>query len=88
MKAPSNTPRCLDWLVGDGGHTIATEMKETSVKGLHYIDVRNDKGETTKAELEIKFKRIAVLSRREAETLSSPRPDDNPCHRARYAKGP
>ncbi|WP_407193092.1 hypothetical protein [Bradyrhizobium sp. STM 3566] len=36
-------------------------MEETSVKGLHYIDVRNDKGETTKAALEIKFKRIAVL---------------------------
>ncbi|SFK23132.1 hypothetical protein [Bradyrhizobium sp. Gha] len=52
---------CVDWLAGDGGHTIATEMEETSVKGLHYIDVRNDKGETTKAALEIKFKRIAVL---------------------------
>lgn len=52
---------CVDWLAGDGGHTIATEMEETSVKGLHYIDVRNDKGEVTKAALEIKFKRIAVL---------------------------
>ncbi|UPJ84986.1 hypothetical protein IVB16_41595 (plasmid) [Bradyrhizobium sp. 183] len=28
---------------------------------MHYIDVRNEKGETTKAALEIKFKRIAVL---------------------------
>ncbi|MCK1606508.1 hypothetical protein IVB02_35225 [Bradyrhizobium sp. 166] len=36
-------------------------MEETSVKGLHYIDVRDDKGEMTKAALEIKFKRIAVL---------------------------
>jgi hypothetical protein len=52
---------CVDRLAGDGGHTIATEMEETGVKGLHYIDVRNDKGETTKAALEIKFKRIAVL---------------------------
>lgn len=51
---------CVDRLAGDGGHTIATEMEETSVKGLHYIDVRN-KGETTKVALEIKFKRIAVL---------------------------
>ncbi|MCK1562407.1 IS4 family transposase [Bradyrhizobium sp. 173] len=47
---------CVDRLAGDGGHTIAT-----SVKGLHYIDVRDDKGEMTKAALEIKFKRIAVL---------------------------
>ena len=52
---------CVDRLAGDGDHTIATEMEETSVKGLHYIDVRNDKGEATKAALEIKFKRIAVL---------------------------
>jgi hypothetical protein len=52
---------CVDRLAGDGGHTIATEMEETSVNGLHYIDVRNDKGETRKAALEIKFKRIAVL---------------------------
>lgn len=52
---------CVDRLAGDGGHTIATEMEETSVKGLHYIDVRDDKGEMTKAALEIKFKRIAVL---------------------------
>jgi hypothetical protein len=52
---------CVDRLAGDGDHTIATEMDETSVKGLHYIDVRNDKGEMTKAALEIKFKRIAVL---------------------------
>ncbi|MBB4398904.1 IS4 family transposase [Bradyrhizobium sp. ERR14] len=52
---------CVDRLAGDGGHTIATEMGETSVKGLHYIDVRNDKGEATKAALEIKFKRIVVL---------------------------
>lgn len=51
---------CVDRLAGDGGHTIATEMEETSVKGLHYIDMRNDKGET-KVALEIKFKRIAVL---------------------------
>src|SRR6476661_3872863 len=48
---------CVDRLAGDGGHTIATEMEETSVKGLHYIDVRDDKGEMTKAALEIKFKR-------------------------------
>jgi Transposase DNA-binding len=52
---------CVDRLAGDGDHTIATEMDETGVKGLHYIDVRNDKGEMTKAALEIKFKRIAVL---------------------------
>ncbi len=52
---------CVDRLAGDGGHTIADEMKETSVKGLHHIEVRNDKGEIARAALEIKFKRITVL---------------------------
>lgn len=56
----NSRPR-LDRLAGHGGHTIATEMEETSVKGLHYVVVRNDKGETTKAALEMQFKRIAVL---------------------------
>lgn len=52
---------CVDRLAGDGGHTIAAEMEETRVKGLHRIEVRDDKGEMTKAALEIKFKRITVL---------------------------
>ena len=51
---------CVDRLAGDGHHTIATEMEETRVKGLHHIEVRNDQGEITKAALEIKFKRITV----------------------------
>lgn len=52
---------CVDRLAGDGDHTIAAEMEETSVKGLHHIEVRDDEGETTKVALEIKFKRISVL---------------------------
>lgn len=52
---------CVDRLAGDGGHTIAAEMEETSVKALHRIEVHNDKGEMAKATLEIKFKRITVL---------------------------
>ena len=28
---------CVDRLAGNGGHTIAAEMEETSVKGLHHI---------------------------------------------------
>lgn len=52
---------CVDRLAGDGGHTIAAEMEETSVRGLHHIEVRSDKGEMRKVALEIKFKRIKVL---------------------------
>jgi hypothetical protein len=64
---------CVDRLAGDGGHTIATEMEKTSVKSLHYIDVRDDKAEMTKAALETKFKRIAVLLlRSESRTVIPP----------------
>jgi hypothetical protein len=52
---------CVDRLAGDGGHTIATEMAETQVKGLHHIEIRDDKGEVSKVALEIKFKCISVL---------------------------
>lgn len=50
---------CVDRLAGDGGHTIADEMEETSVRGLHHIEVRHD-GALTKVALEIKFRRITV----------------------------
>ena len=36
-------------------------MEETSVKGLHRIDVRDAKGDISRAALEIKYKSIAVL---------------------------
>jgi hypothetical protein len=52
---------CVDRLAGDGGHTIAAEMAETQVKGLHHIKGRDDKGEVSKVALEIKFKRLSVL---------------------------
>src|ERR1044071_1457202 len=52
---------CVDRLAGDGDHTIATEMEATNVKSLHHIEVRDDNGDTIKAALEIKFKRITVL---------------------------
>ena len=52
---------CVDRLAGDGTHTIAHEMKVTRLRGVHRIEVRNDKGEADVAELEIKFARIRVL---------------------------
>ena len=52
---------CVDRLAGNGGHTIAAEMEEASVKGLHHIEVRDDDGEITRVALEIKFKRVTVL---------------------------
>ncbi len=52
---------CVDRLAGDGGHTVAAEMAETRVKGLHHVEVRDDKGEVSRATLEIRYRRVTVL---------------------------
>ena len=52
---------CVDRLAGDGKHTIADEMSEVRVKGLHTIEVRDSKGDCSKAVLEIRYRRIRVL---------------------------
>ena len=52
---------CVDRLAGDGEHTIADEMKEVRVQGLHRVEVRNKKGVMSEAILEIRYRRIRVL---------------------------
>jgi len=52
---------CVDRLAGDGDHTIADEMAETMVKGLHRIEVRDKSGNPQKAVLEIRYRQIRVL---------------------------
>jgi hypothetical protein len=52
---------CVDRLAGDGDHTVADEMDEVSVKGLHRIEVRDDKGDLGEAILEIRYRRIWIL---------------------------
>jgi hypothetical protein len=52
---------CVDRLAGDGDHTIAEEMDEVTVKGLHRIEVRNSNGDLDKAILEVRFRKIRVL---------------------------
>jgi len=52
---------CVDRLAGDGKHTIADEMKDVLVQGLHRIQVRDDRGEVAEAVLEIRYRRIRVL---------------------------
>ena len=52
---------CVDRLAGDGEHTIADEMAEVAVKGLHRIETRDEHGEVCRATLEIKHRRIRVL---------------------------
>lgn len=52
---------CVDRLAGDGTHTIADEMGEVPVKGVHRIEVRDAKGDRSEAVLEIRYRRIQVL---------------------------
>ena len=52
---------CVDRLAGDGGHTIADEMQETRLKGMHRIEVRNGQGRIEAALLELRYRRILVL---------------------------
>jgi hypothetical protein len=51
---------CVDRLAGDGKQTISAEMNRASVKGLHRIEVRDRKGESSEATLSIKYQRIRI----------------------------
>jgi hypothetical protein len=53
---------CVDHLAGDGDHTVADEMREVRIQGLHRIEVRNRKGERSEAVVEIRYRRIKVLA--------------------------
>ena len=52
---------CVDRLAGDGDHTIAAEMDEVQVQGVHEVEVRDSKGRVEIAAVEIKYRRIRVL---------------------------
>jgi hypothetical protein len=52
---------CVDRLAGDGDHTIADEMDEVAVKGLHRIELRDGNGDPDEAVLEIRYRKIRVL---------------------------
>ncbi|WP_349253302.1 IS4 family transposase [Bradyrhizobium sp. CB3481] len=52
---------CVDRLAGDGNYTIADEMDEVTVKGLHRINLKDDKGDPDEALLEIRFRKLRIL---------------------------
>jgi hypothetical protein len=52
---------CVDRLAGDGQHTIADEMDEVAVKGLHRIETRDEHGDVCCATLELRYRRVHVL---------------------------
>lgn len=52
---------CVDRLAGDGRHTIADEMDEIEVQGLHQVEVRDSKGRVSTVAVELRYRRIRVL---------------------------
>lgn len=53
---------CVDRLAGEGDHTVADEMREVKVHGLHRVEVRDKKGVVSEAVLELRYRRIRVLA--------------------------
>lgn len=51
----------VDRWAGEGDHTIADEMAGVAIKGLHRIEVTNERGEPRQATLEIKYRKVRVL---------------------------
>ena len=73
---------CVDRLAGDGDHTIADEMDEVAVKGLHRIQVRDSNGDPDEAVLEIRYRKMRVLPPiGKTKALSRADADGDPCQR-------
>ena len=51
---------CVDRLAGDGRHTIASEMEEVAVQGLHRVEVAGGDGKASQACVELRYRRIHV----------------------------
>jgi len=52
---------CNDRLAGDGDHTIADEMADVRVQGLHRVEFRDERGQPCEATLELRYRQIGVL---------------------------
>jgi hypothetical protein len=52
---------CLGRLAGHGSHTVAAEMAEARVRGLHRVELRGAEGEVIRAVLEIRARRVHIL---------------------------
>jgi hypothetical protein len=52
---------CVDRLAGDGQHTIAHEMAQVKVKGLHRVELSDAKGHPMIVTLELRYQQMTVL---------------------------
>ena len=53
--------RCSDRFAGDGSGTVESIMAEEKVRGLHSVPVRDDKGKLGSTQVELSFRRMAIL---------------------------
>jgi hypothetical protein len=51
---------CVDRLAWDGSGTVADEIERIPIKGLHRVQVRNQKGEWSEAVLQLKYCRLIL----------------------------
>lgn len=52
---------CVDRLAGDGQHTIADEIEQGRVKGVHRVKIHDAKGHPMTVALEVRYQRMTVL---------------------------
>ncbi len=51
---------CVDRLAGGGGTTISEVMGREPVRGVHEVEVRDDRGRASTAGLDVRFRRMTV----------------------------
>jgi hypothetical protein len=51
---------CVDRLAGDGQHTIADEMEQVKVKGVHRVKIRDPNGHAMTVTLEVRYQQMTV----------------------------
>ena len=52
---------CVDRLAGNGDHTLADEMSDVPVQGVHLVEVRDGKGRIDTAAVELRYRSVRVL---------------------------
>ena len=52
---------CVDRLAGNGDHTVADDMRDVDISGLHPVEVRNSNGNLDTVAVEIRYRRVHVL---------------------------
>ena len=52
---------CVDRLAGEGDHTIAEEMGDVRVQGVHHVEVRDGNRRIATAAVELRCRSVRVL---------------------------